>query len=160
MAIICSAGALALFAAGQAGAQGNPFLPPQSGMSRSQIQEIVRQEVIRAKAGQVQTPGTPSPAGAPGAPGGGVQSQMRQDPGVAALPGQTGGGGPVNTASGGGASAAKADDPVADLLTDGGIFVGCVGGTPVFKDRTGRRAYFTTRELRESNEARRFTRCG
>lgn len=50
-------------------------------------------------------------------------------------------------------------DPIAELIADEGVFVGCIGNTPVFKDKFGRRAYFTSKEMKESNEARRFTRC-
>lgn len=155
MVHICSAALLGVALAPAALAQSNPFMPPQGGgMSRSQIEQIVRQEVERAKSQQART-------GVPTLPNG------QKPGGVNGLPSQPGGGGGVNTASQapqGGSSpaspAAPVVDPVADLLKEGGVFVGCVGGTPVFKDKVGRRAYFTTKELRESNEARRFTRCG
>lgn len=50
-------------------------------------------------------------------------------------------------------------DPVGSLFDAGGTFVGCVGRTPVFRDKAGRRAYFTSEELKNSHEARRFARC-
>ena len=50
-------------------------------------------------------------------------------------------------------------DPVSVLLEAGGSFVGCVGKTPVFKDNVGRRAYFSSEELKNSHEARRYARC-
>lgn len=154
MVAICSAVVLGAVLAPAALAQSNPFVPPQAGMSRTQIEQIVRQEVDRARA-QAKAAGTDTPTTGPGPNG------AKGD--VGKLPQQQGGNPSANTASGGGSSggpATPAVDPVADLLKDGGIFVGCVGGTPVFKDKIGRRAYFTTKELRESNEARRFTRCG
>ena len=59
----------------------------------------------------------------------------------------------------GGAVAEPVLDPVSVLLQGGGSFVGCVGKTPVFKDKVGRRAYFTSDELEKSHEARRYARC-
>jgi hypothetical protein len=155
MVSICSAALLGALLAPAALAQSNPFVPPQAGgMSRAQIEQIVRSEVERAKM-QAGRTGVPTLPGTP------------QNKGVNTLPTQQGGtpnaGVASNAPQGGSAPsspAAPVVDPVADLLKDGGVFVGCVGGTPVFKDRVGRRAYFTTKELRESNEARRFTRCG
>ena len=160
MVSICSAVMLGATLAPAATAQSNPFVPPQSGMSRAQIEQIVRQEVERAKVQQART-GVPTASGNPSNP-----NAPRPNGGVNNLPQQQGGGGGVNTASQAPQGTAPASpaapvvDPVADLLKEGGVFVGCVGGTPVFKDKVGRRAYFTTKELRESNEARRFTRCG
>lgn len=155
MVAICSAVVLGAFAAPVAYAQSNPFVPPQAGMSRTQIEQIVRQEVERARAQQGGKPGSPSPQN-PAGPGN--PNLPRSD--VNGLPQQQGGNPSANTAAQGAGPQTPASDPVADLLKDGGVFVGCVGGTPVFKDKIGRRAYFTTKELRESNEARRFTRCG
>lgn len=122
-------------------AQNNPFVPPQSGMSRAQIEQIVRQEVERAKqqggpsSANPNTPGVPPPAN-------GNNNTPATTPAAA----------PAKPAE-------PTVDAVAELMKAGGVFIGCVGGTPVFKDKIGRRAYFTTKELRESNEARRFTRC-
>jgi len=157
MVSICSAAVLGALLAPAALAQSNPFMPPQqAGMSKAQIEQLVRQQVeqsVRQQATRTPTTPTVGPNGQP---------QVRPD----GLPQQTGGQPRANVASnatqGGGTSggAAQADDPVAVLLKEGGLFVGCVGGTPIFKDKIGRRAYFTTKELRESNEARRLTRCG
>lgn len=162
MVAICSAVVLGAFAAPAALAQSNPFVPPQAGVSRAQIEQIVRQEVERARAQQGGKSGTssPQPSGNPGTPSG-PGNPNPTNPAVNGLPQQQGGTPSANTAARGtaGAAAAEASDPVADILKEGGIFVGCVGGTPVFKDKIGRRAYFTTKELRESNEARRFARC-
>ncbi len=143
---ICSAIALGAVSAPAAYAQSNPFLPPQQGLSRVQIQEIVKQEVERARA-ESGAKGADANAAKPGAPGApNVNGQPQQAGGVA--PGAA----PATPS-------APAPDPVADLLKEGGSFVGCVSSTPIFKDKMGRRAYFTTKELRESNEARRFARC-
>ena len=158
MVSICSALALSAFMAPTASAQSNPFMPPQQGMSRAQIQEIVRAEVERTRAQQTaqQKDGKPPVPGQPGA-------TPQINGGVGGLPQQQGGQPSASTAANGNGSPAKpaeaAPDPVAELMKDGGTFVGCVSGTPIFKDQTGRRAYFTTKELRESNAARRFTRC-
>jgi hypothetical protein len=164
MVSICSAVVLGAVLAPAAMAQSNPFVPPQSGMSRAQIEQIVRQEVERAKVQQAKS-GTPGNPAVPGSPGGQTNPANSQAKGVNGLPQQQGGTPNANVASnapqgGGSSAAAPVVDPVADLLKEGGVFVGCVGGTPVFKDKVGRRAYFTSKELRESNEARRFTRCG
>lgn len=145
-------------------AQSNPFLPPSNGLSREQIAQIVRAEIARNGG---TAPGAPSTPGAPGAPG--APSAPRPStpptpqPGVSGIPNQPAGmvpppGGTTGSVS---VTAGRPDrpDPVADLLREGGQFVGCVGATPLFKDRLGRRAYFTTRELMISHEARRFARC-
>lgn len=150
-----------------AAAQQNPFVPPSSGgMSKAQVQAIIRAEVAR----QAAQGGAPTQ----GAPDGGVASQMKGGkpalPGsgaaaaVGALPSQ-GGGAPTGvstatTAPGGKGGLGGSDDPVSQLLSDGGSFVGCVSATPVFKDKDGRRAYFTSKELKASNEAKRIARCG
>lgn len=152
MAAICSVLLIGAATAPSALAQSNPFVPPQAGISRTQIEQIVRQEVERARlqSGKTATPAVPggtNPA-TPGTPAtkAAVDGTAQQKDGK-----------PIaSTAS----TAPQGDDVVADLLKEGGMFVGCVGGTPVFKDKIGRRAYFTTKELRESNEARRYTRCG
>lgn len=151
MAFITSAVVLGSLWASAASAQSNPFVPPQSGLSRAQIQELVRQEVERVKVSQPKP--EIGPDGKP-LPNANVQSKMNN------LPTQPGGVPAANTAGGPQGQPAAVVDVVADLIKEGGIFVGCVDRTPVFKDKSGRRAYFTTKELRESNEARRFTRCG
>lgn len=147
----CSAALVVAFTATPALAQSNPFMPPQAGMSRDQIQSIVRQEIEKARASQPATPTRNSTGGPATSPS--VASAVAN---TAQQPGATPS---ANTASNA-APATPAVDPIGELLKDGGVFVGCVGGTPVFKDKIGRRAYFTTKELRESNEARRFARCG
>lgn len=152
-----------------AAAQQNPFVPPSSGgLSKAQVQAIIRAEVARQ--------GAQSAAAGGPAVQGGVTSQMKGGgksalPGsgaaaaVGALPSQ-GGGAPtgVSTASMGGSSGGKVvsdpSDPVGQLVGDGGQFVGCVSATPVFKDKDGRRAYFTSKELKASNVAKRIARCG
>lgn len=147
--MLFSAGVIAATAA-PALAQNNPFLPPSGGLSKAQIEEIVRKEIVKSG------PSTPGLPGAPGATGpGGVQGQMK---GVGNLPTQQGGAPNANVASNMPQGPAP-EDVVSKLLTDGGNFVGCVGSTPVFKDKAGRRAYFTSQELRDSNEARRYARC-
>lgn len=142
---ICSAIALGAVSAPAAHAQSNPFLPPQQSLSRVQIQEIVKQEVERARA-ESGAKGADANAAKPGASGTPNVNGQPQQPGAAP------GGAPA-------APSAPAPDAVADLLKEGGSFIGCVNNTPIFKDKMGRRAYFTTKELRESNEARRFARC-
>lgn len=153
MVSICSAAMLGALLCPAASAQ-NPFVRPQaSGLTKAQIEQIIRQEVQSSV--HQQRSGTPtSPTGPNGQP-------VRPD----SLNQQKGGVPEANTASrapqqGAAGATTAADDPVAALLKEGGVFVGCVSGTPIFKDKIGRRAYFTTKELRESNEARRFTRCG
>ena len=129
-------------------AQSNPFVPPQASISKAQIEQMVRQEVERTRVQGGKT-------GAPGANPSGVNpSDPTVRNAVGGAPQQPGGTPVANTAA-----APEGPDPVAELLKDSGMFVGCVSGTPVFKDKLGRRAYFTTKELRESNEARRFARC-
>lgn len=150
----CSAALVVAFMATPALAQSNPFMPPQAGMTREQIQAIVRKEIDDARKLQPTTPTKGPPVIGPD--GKAIKSAVDNTrPQGAGVP-------VANTAAGGtpGAPAAPVSDPVADLLKEGGSFVGCVGGTPVFKDKIGRRAYFTSKELRESNEARRFARCG
>jgi hypothetical protein len=155
MVSICSAVVLGALLSPPVAAQNNPFVRPQSsGLSKAQIEQLVRQQV-EASVRQNRSTTSPSPVGPNGQP------QARPDN----LPQQQGGQPQANTASrapqgGSSGSPSSADDPIANLLKDGGVFVGCVSGTPIFKDKIGRRAYFTTKELRESNEARRFARCG
>jgi len=139
-------------------AQSNPFLPPSAGgISRQQVEEIVRREVRSA----VETSAVSQTPAMPGAPGAGVPSGMPVAPGATAgLPSQPGAALAQPNVTGGAMAPAEAPgDPVSDLLKDGGSFVGCVGATPIFKDAVGRRVYFTSKELRNSHEARRFARC-
>jgi hypothetical protein len=156
-----------LLAAAPAAAQQNPFVPPSTGgMSKAQVQAIIRSEIAR-QAGQ----GGAAAQGIP--PAGGVASQMKG--GKPPLPGSSAaaainglstqqGGAPtgVSTAADGRGGKGKGDpnDPISQLVEDGGQFVGCVSATPVFKDKDGRRAYFTSKELKASNEAKRIARCG
>lgn len=150
MVFACSAAVLGAFLAPAALAQSNPFVPPKSSVSQAEIQAMIRQEMQKQASSQKSS----APVG--------VEGQMK-DPGVANLPQGKGGNPSASTASKENGKSdvpdINAPDPVADLLKDGGSFVGCVEGTPIFKDRIGRRAYFTTKELRESNEARRYARC-
>lgn len=148
-------------------AQQNPFVPPSSGgLSKAQVQAIIRAEVARqATQGGATAQGGPAgveatmKGGKPALPGSGAAAA------VGALPSQ-GGGAPTGvstatTAPGGkGGLDVDANDPVSQLISDGGQFVGCVSATPVFKDKDGRRAYFTSKELKASNEAKRIARCG
>lgn len=153
--IACSVAIGVAFSAAPAMAQSNPFMPPQAGMTRDQIQSIVRQEIEKAKAAQplpTKDGKTPGPNGPNGQPTVGPNGQPVKSQIAGVTPPGAPGGAP--------GSAPVIVDPVAELLKEGGSFVGCVAGTPVFKDKIGRRAYFTTKELRESNDARRFTRCG
>jgi hypothetical protein len=151
MVFACSAAVLGALMAPAALAQSNPFVPPKSSVSKAEIEAMIRQEMLKQAASQ---------KGAPSAPG--VEGQMK-DQGVMNAPQGKGGTPSASTASKENGKSdvpdINAPDAVADLLKDGGSFVGCVEGTPIFKDRIGRRAYFTTKELRESNEARRYARC-
>ena len=156
--IACSAAIAAAFSAQPALAQSNPFMPPQAGMSRDQIQAIVRQEIEKARASQPLPTKDGKPAG-PAGPNGQPAVSPNGQPVKSSIPGASGTPGTPGAPGAPGAAPAVVD-PVAELLKQGGTFVGCVAGTPVFKDKIGRRAYFTTKELRESNDARRFTRCG
>lgn len=139
----------------------NPFVPPSGGLTKAQVEAIVRTEV--AKSGGIVSPGAPGAPGIPGASG--VSSQMVPPGAVGALPSQRGGSPTANVASTsrqGDAAGALAEiglDPIDELLKAGGSFVGCVADTPVFRDANGRRAYFTSEELRGSSTARRFARC-
>lgn len=157
-------------------AQSNPFVPPSrgGGLTREQVAEIVKREIeksgsSRAK-GAASGPNGASPSG-PGVPGNPSVAGMPSQPG-SAPGGMPGGpkGSPVGpgsavppqlTANGqvGPTSVGMTDDVVATLLSDGGSFVGCAGSTPIFNDKGGRRAYFTSKELRNSHVARRFARC-
>lgn len=136
-------------------AQENPFAPKQqSGLTRAQIEQIARQEYEAQEAQrQQQSPESP-PVGAPVAPGTeGIPSQ----PGANGAPG----GSPVAGAAGaaGVTAVVEAEDPVAALISDGGSFVGCVRSVPIFRDSVGRRIYFTTKELKNSEATKRYARC-
>ena len=150
-----------------AAAQTNPFVPPTrgAGLSREEVAEIVRREAERNRSAQPQTqtgsptnpPGSvsdiPSPPGAPGAGAPGA-------PGGSPLAGAGSPIPPVNASGQMNSIPVEVPtDPIAELLANGGNFVGCVGNTPVFKDSAGGRAYFTTKERRKSHEARRYARC-
>lgn len=149
-----------------ASAQQNPFVPPSSGgLSKAQVQAIIRAEVARQAAS--------GGGGAAPSADGSVTSQMKGGgkpplPGsgaaavVGSLPTQ-GGGAPTGVSTAAGGRAGGASDPndvISQLISDGGQFVGCVSATPVFKDKDGRRAYFTSKELKASNAAKRIARCG
>lgn len=145
---------LAAASAGPVAAQNNPFVAPTGALTREQVAEIVRSEVAKNIA-------TVQP-GAPEAPPGSPDLAGQMTPGTAAavqaLPAQQGGAPSASVASDM-AQAEEPEDVVATVLADGGEFVGCVAGTPIFKDKNGRRAYFSTKELEASNEARRYSRC-
>ena len=134
-------------------AQSNPFAPPQrgGGLTREQIQKIAQEEAQKAAstqtpAGEEGSPPLPAQAGTPN-PAAGVPSQNGAPSGSPVGPG-----GMMVPSS-------ASSDPIAELVSNGGSFMGCIGSTPVFKDKVGRRAYFTSKELKESNEARRHIRC-
>lgn len=163
-------------------AQSNPFLPPSrsGGLTREQVAEIVAREIKRSSTQRPSAtparPNRPGPTGPnmPGIPVIPDVSGMPSQPGNAAIaapnPYASGPqGSPVGAESLGsanlpnvgqsGSSPIVSDDVIGTLLSDGGTFVGCVGATPVFTDKDGRRAYFTSKELRKSHVARRFARC-
>ncbi len=150
-------------------AQSNPFTPPSNGgLSRRQVEEMIARQAAQNASnnnGSDQAPSSPAgPSGSPAVPPGAAN-------GVTGIPSQGAGpgapsGNPVQGMAGGQVSggqmvpsSAMSEDPVEQLLAEGGSFIGCVGSTPVFADKVGRRAYFTTKELRNSHEARRFARC-
>lgn len=140
--ILFPAVCLALVTSPVAAQSANPFKPGNSGgMTPEQVRKAVAAEMAAQKNA---APGNPAD--------------------VAAIPSQPGApaGSPVGMVSPGMTLPVAAPvivDPVADLFADGGTFVGCVNKTPVFRDRVGRRAYFTSKELKDSHEARRFARC-
>lgn len=140
--------ALMLGAPASSFAQENPFAPPppRGGLSRAEIAEIARNEARSQAEKEAATPDAATPAPTPA-------------PAPAPVQAGTPNGSPVD---GNGALIPVAPvilDPVEQLISDGGVFVGCIGDTPVFKDKFGRRTYFTSKELKESNEARRYIRC-
>lgn len=130
---------------GAAMAQSNPFAPQNNGgLTKQQVEEIARNAAAQANA---QNAGNP----APGSPTAGVPDQPGNP--ASGLPN----GSPVGSA--GGTVATEIIDPVSQLMSEEGVFVGCVRNTPIFKDKFGRRVYFTTKELKNSEAAKRFTRC-
>ncbi|MFZ3481736.1 hypothetical protein [Sphingomonas sp. 3-13AW] len=147
-----------------AAAQQNPFVPPSSGgLSKAQVQAIIRAEVARQAAQGGATSQQNNADGSVTAHMKGPKPPLAASGGSAVdgVPTQNGGvptG--VSTAAGGKPGDMGGNDPVSALLSAGGEFVGCVSATPVFKDKEGRRAYFTSKELKASNEAKRIARCG
>ena len=126
----------------------NPFVPPSQRVDRKVVETMVREAVreeLKASKGQgIGTAGMPLPAGLAG--------------GLAQLPSRSGSPAGVSTA-GGLAAAPPVVGPADKLLEDGGRFVGCANGTPVFVDKTNRRVYFTTRDLTASTATKRIARC-
>lgn len=144
-AFIAGSASLLLLLPVMASAQSNPFAPRSSGsgLTKAEVEEIARQ-AAEDRASQPAAPGAP---GAPGAPAGNP---------AAGLPSQAGapGGSPV-----GGNFEPVELDPVAALMSDNGMFVGCVRNVPIFRDKMGRRIYFTSSELKESDAVKRYARC-
>lgn len=149
--------ALSLLAVtGPATAQSNPFVPKSSGgLTKEQVEEIVRKEAAANAARQNNTPSDPNaPAGptanSPQSPTEGLPTQAGAPNGspVAGTPGAAG----VT-------AVVSAEDPVAALIADGGSFVGCVRAVPIFRDSVGRRIYFTSKELKASDAIKRYARC-
>ena len=130
-------------------AQSNPFAPrANSGLTKAEVEAIAR-KAAEDRAKQSAESGNPSPAPATpdqGNPAAGLPSQ----PGV-----------PSGSPVGPGAPMGPQQelDPIAALMAEDGVFVGCVRNVPIFKDKMGRRIYFTTKELKDSMAARRFARC-
>ena len=137
-------------------AQENPFAPRSNGgLTRAQIEQIARQEYQQQEA-QREAQGPASPTGAPDAP------VAPGTPATEGIPSQAGApsGSPVAGVVGAGAAViVEVEDPVALLITDGGAFVGCARNVPIFRDEVGRRIYFTTKELKNSEATRRYARC-
>ena len=134
-----------------AAAQSNPFVPQnQGGLTRRQVEEIVRQQ----QAEQAAQPQAQQPGQAPGDPQPATDGIPAQQNGVP-------GGSPVAGAAGaaGVTAVIAAEDPVAVLISEGGSFVGCVRSVPIFRDSVGRRIYFTTKELKASDAIKRYARC-
>lgn len=139
-----------------AAAQENPFAPRSNGgLTRAQIEQIARQEYQAQEAQrQAQNPmpaeGSPDAPVAPGAPATSTDG----------IPSQAGAPSGSPVAGGSGVTAVvEAEDPVAALIADGGAFVGCARNVPIFRDKVGRRIYFTTKELKASEATRRYARC-
>lgn len=135
-------------------AQENPFAPRSNGgLTRAQIEQIARQEYQEQQAQREAQ--NPAPAeGAPGTPA------APGAPGTDAIPSQPGAPAGSPIAGGAGVTAVvEAEDPVAALISDGGAFVGCARNVPIFRDKVGRRIYFTTKELKDSEATRRYARC-
>ena len=135
-----------------AAAQENPFAPRSNGgLTRAQIEQIARQEYQAQEAQRQSQNPTPAEgsADAPVAPGA-----------TDGIPSQAGAPSGSPVAGGSGVTAVvEAEDPVAALIADGGAFVGCARNVPIFRDKVGRRIYFTTKELKASEATRRYARC-
>ena len=133
-------------------AQENPFAPKSNGgLTRAQIEQIARQEYQAQEAQRQSQNPTPAEgsADAPVAPGA-----------TDGIPSQAGAPSGSPVAGGAGVTAVvAAEDPVAALIGEGGAFVGCARNVPIFRDKVGRRIYFTTKELKASEATRRYARC-
>ena len=129
----------------------NPFVPPSQRIDRKLLENAVR-DAVREELKDMRrtTPGLGSAMTA--------NNGVPTPPGMAGLPSQGGAPSGVSTASGAGGSIPEGG-PVDELLADGGRFIGCADGTPIFSDKEGRRVYFTTRELQRSIAPRRVARC-
>jgi len=129
---------LALFS-GAAMAQSNPFAPQNNGgLTKQQVEEIARNAAAQQNAqNAAPTAGVPDQ---PGNPAAGLPNGSPIGPSTETV-------------------AIEIIDPVSQLMSEEGVFVGCVRNTPIFKDKFGRRIYFTTQELKDSDAAKRFTRC-
>lgn len=145
-------------------AQSNPFAPRSNGgLTRAQIEQIARQE-YQAQQAQRESEAPPPVEGAPGAPGT-PAAPGAPVPATGTIPSQPGGpsGSPIAGSAVSGAAGVtavvEAGDPVAALISDGGAFVGCARNVPIFRDKVGRRIYFTTKELKASEATRRYARC-
>ena len=125
----------------------NPFQPaaPGSGLSKAEVQRIVAEEAAK-KNGAAAPGGAGTPSGSPVAPGTG------------AIPSQPGGIAPP-AAMISSEPAVPEESAVDKFFEAGGIFVGCVGSKPMFATKGGKRVYFTSKDLRKSNEARHLVRC-
>lgn len=136
-----------------AAAQSNPFVPQnQGGLTRRQVEEIVRQQQAeQAAQPAVQQPATPGAPGTPQPATDGLPSEGNGVPGGSPVAGAPGAAGVT--------AVVAAEDPVAALISEGGSFVGCVRNVPIFRDNVGRRIYFTTKELKESDAIKRYARC-
>ena len=116
----------------------NPFQPPApgSGLSKEEVQRIVAEEASK-KNGAVPD-GLPV-SGVPVGPG--MIPPQLGIPSISSAPVE--------------AEVSRVDK----FFEEGGIFVGCVGSKPMFSTKTGKRVYFSTRDIRKSNEARHFVNC-
>lgn len=137
---------VALSLSSVAAAQSNPFQPPAAGggLSKAEVQRIAAEEAKKNAAGAAD-PNAPS--GSPVAPGtGSIPSQPMGPAGA-----------PAGMISG--PPAEPQISAVDKFFEAGGVFVGCVGSKPMFATKGGKRAYFTSKDLRKSNEARHLVRC-